>query len=323
MSSEDALLALRQAIKTKVHISYENADGPCADIAPATHLLIPPSTRIAKSEPTRLRKPGVSTPSGPQDFFSVEAVFLAWLHRDAPGAEYVKHARESGLSVGFVSVTERKGVVDWLEGRVPGHERILPLPTESTTPPGSPPRSAYASLPTPSKPSTDSTSSPTKRRYVVDQADAEAVRKIRLVEIELRDRNTVLRGIKTNNFNGIKQVYADKLKKLKEASRSGAPPTPAAPTPDAKLLARKAKNNFPIIMISSSPTSLITMHNVRRFLQESTFETSQDARARATAEGNTKPEDVIPIYRKRTSIDSSGKEVETQAKYFIVDSVEA
>ena len=76
-------------------------------------------------------------------------------------------------------------------------------------------------------------------------------------------------------------------------------------------------------MISSSPTALITMHNVKKFLQESTFEPSQEARARAAAEGNTRPEDMIPIYQKRTTIDSSGKETETQARYFIVDSVEA
>jgi len=82
-------------------------------------------------------------------------------------------------------------------------------------------------------------------------------------------------------------------------------------------------NNQPIIMISSSPTALITMHNVKRFLQESLFEPSQDARARAASEGNTKAEDLIPIYRKRTTIDSSGKEIESQAKYLVVDSVEA
>ena len=98
-------------------------------------------------------------------------------------------------------------------------------------------------------------------------------------------------------------------------------------------------------MISSSPTALITMHNVKRFLEEATyvilifysiidrqwlkfvktvrFEPSQDARARAASEGNMRPEDLIPIYRKRTSIDTSGKETVTQAKYFVVDSVEA
>jgi parafibromin len=65
------------------------------------------------------------------------------------------------------------------------------------------------------------------------------------------------------------------------------------------------------------------MHNVKRFLEDSSFEPSQEARARATAEGNLKPEDLIAIYRKRTTIDSSGKETVTRLTYFVVDSVEA
>jgi parafibromin len=40
--------------------------------------------------------------------------------------------------------------------------------------------------------------SPPKRRYVPDAADVEVVKKIRQGEVELRDRNTVLRGIKNN-----------------------------------------------------------------------------------------------------------------------------
>ena len=65
------------------------------------------------------------------------------------------------------------------------------------------------------------------------------------------------------------------------------------------------------------------MHNVKRFLQESTFEPSQEARARAISEGNVKPDDMIPIYRKRTHIDSSGREMESHVRYVVVDSVEA
>lgn len=84
-----------------------------------------------------------------------------------------------------------------------------------------------------------------------------------------------------------------------------------------------SENQFPIIMISSSPTALVTMHNVKRFLQEAVFEPSQEARTRAAAEGNARPEDMIPIYRKRTTIDSSGREVETHTRYFVVDSTEA
>lgn len=53
------------------------------------------------------------------------------------------------------------------------------------------------------------------------------------------------------------------------------------------------------------------------------FEPSAEARARAAAEGNSRPEDMIPIYRKRTHIDSSGQEHEIQGKYFVVDGTDA
>ena len=42
------------------------------------------------------------------------------------------------------------------------------------------------------------TTSPSKRRYVPDAADIEVVKKICQGEVELRDHNTVLRGVKNN-----------------------------------------------------------------------------------------------------------------------------
>ena len=39
----------------------------------------------------------------------------------------MKQAREHGLAVGFVSVAERKHVVDWLEGRVQESDHIILL----------------------------------------------------------------------------------------------------------------------------------------------------------------------------------------------------
>ncbi|KAF7346503.1 CDC73-C domain-containing protein [Mycena sanguinolenta] len=316
----DPLLALRQAIKAKDTISYAQNGEPCKNLLEATHLVVSPTCTLSKSATTRYRKPGVSATAGPDDFFTVEAVYLAWLLQSAPGADYMKQARENGLAVGFVSVTERKNVVDWLEGRIADNERILPLAAESTTPPGTPPSGSKALPTTPHRSTTAAQSSPSKRRYVADSRDIEVVKKIKQNEVELRDRNSVLRGTKPNNFSNIRSMYSDKLKKLKE-SRSGS--ANAGPTPHTKSLAQKAKNNYPIIVISSSPTALITMHNVKRFLQDSTFEPSQEARQRAAAEGNLRPEDMIPIYRKRTSIDSSGREHETQARYGVVDSVEA
>ncbi|KAF8162717.1 RNA polymerase II-associated protein [Crassisporium funariophilum] len=310
-TQNDPLLALRQAIKSRSKITYSNSSGPSSSLSDATQLVLSGETYL-KSSQTRYRKPGATS-----DFYSLDAIYVAWLLRDAPGAEYMKQAREHGLAVGFVSVTERKHVTDWLEGKVTDNERIASLATDSTTPPGTPPRAAgQAPSVTPrTRVAEAHTSTPIKRRYVADSKDMEIVKKIKLNEVELRDRNTVLRGTKPNNFAAVRTAFGEKLKKLKEASRG------ALLRHLLQLL--EVRNNQPIIMISSSPTALITMHNVKRFLEEATFEPSQEARARAAAEGNTRPEDLIPIYRKRTAIDSSGKETVTQAKYFVVDSVEA
>ncbi|KAF8874213.1 RNA polymerase II-associated protein [Gymnopilus junonius] len=316
MSSDtkDPLLALRQAIRFHSKITYANKAGPCSSLPEATEFIID-GKPFPKSSRTRYRKAGSSS-----DFYTLDAVFVAWFLRHSNGAEYMKHAREHGLAVGFVSVTERKHVVEWLEGKASDDDQIAPLACEI------PPRTTtgQALPPTPrGRPTETSTTTPAKRRYVTDTHDLEVVKKIRQNEVELKDRNTVLRGAKPNNFATVRTTYSERLKKLKEASRSGAAPPPTTPATDPKLLARKARHNQPIIMISSSPTALITMHNVKKFLEDSVFEPSQDARARATAEGNVRPEDLIPIYRKRTTIDSSGKETVVKSTYFVIDSVEA
>ncbi|KAM6500993.1 RNA polymerase II-associated protein [Amanita muscaria] len=321
LTTSDPLLSLRQATKNKINITYASNETPCSSLLNATHIVLGPGLSFPKTIPTRLRKPGITAAPASQDLHTLESVYLAWLLRDAPGAEYMKQARENGLAVGFVSVTERKNVVDWLEGKIAEYERIVSVPTESTTPPGTPPRTSLV-LTSPSK-AHPPTTSPSKRRYITDSQDAEVVKRIKQSEVELRDRNSVLRGIKPNNFTAVRTASTEKLKKLKEAGKTGAVSSPATPTADPKLQPRKARHIDPIIIISSSPTALINMHNVKRFLQESTFESSQEAKTRAAREGNTRPEDVIPIYRKRVTINSGGKEVESQARYFVVDNVEA
>ena len=123
----DPLLALRDAIKSKTPITYLTDGQPAPTLLAATHLSLSTSISLPKSSPTRYTKPGVSNPSSAADVYTLEAVYLAWLLRDAPGAEYMRQAREGGLTVGFVSVTERKSIVEWLEGKVADLERIRPL----------------------------------------------------------------------------------------------------------------------------------------------------------------------------------------------------
>ena len=125
MSTEvDPLLALRQAIKSRTKITYSNDSGPCSSLPHATQLVLS-GTPFPKAGRTRYRKPDT-----PSDFYLLDALYVAWLLREAPGAEYMKQLREHGLSAGFVSVTERKHVTDWLEGKISDNERIAPLSCE-------------------------------------------------------------------------------------------------------------------------------------------------------------------------------------------------
>ena len=119
-SVSDPLAQLRNAIKSKKPVAYKNGSTTTTSITEATHLVLSSTVSLPKSTPTRLRKPGAASTdpqANPHDFVSLGAVYLAWLLRDASGAEYMKQVRENGFTVGFVSVTERKGVVDWLEER--------------------------------------------------------------------------------------------------------------------------------------------------------------------------------------------------------------
>lgn len=130
--TEDALLALRNAIKSQSKISYITNGEPESSLAAATHFVLS-SKNLPKLTPTRFRKPGVSgsdPTTSPGDFFTLDAIYVTWLLKDASVTEYMKQARDNGLTGGLVSVTERKSVVDWLEGKVANHPNIVPLACE-------------------------------------------------------------------------------------------------------------------------------------------------------------------------------------------------
>lgn len=109
-SSSDPLLAFRQAASSSAEISLLNNDSPVSSLAAATHIQLGPGTSFPKSTSTRYKK---ST----TEQYSLEAIYLAWTLRTASVADYMRQVKEHGLHVGFVSVTDRKGVVEWLEGK--------------------------------------------------------------------------------------------------------------------------------------------------------------------------------------------------------------
>jgi hypothetical protein len=128
----DPLETFRAAVSAKYAIKPVNASGaPASSLRSATHLRLSTVATFPKNTPTRFRKVGSSATdpaSEPDGFFMLEAVYLAWLSRDTPGGEYMKQAREHGFPAGgFVGLTERKGIVDWLKRAVTVLDSIVPL----------------------------------------------------------------------------------------------------------------------------------------------------------------------------------------------------
>ncbi|KAK4051531.1 accessory factor associated with RNA polymerase II [Microbotryomycetes sp. JL201] len=183
-----------------------------------------------------------------------------------------------------------------------------------------------------------------KQRYVADKADQEAVR--RMIELmqgppfavdanpgqpalshranwAIRDRETALMGQRINNFESVRALVAPRLTMTRDEQEKKDMTAPKDARGGASAVKpAKRKNQDPIIMISPSSTALITMHNVKKFLEDAVFEHSEQARL----SGLGATGDVIPITRIRpsTSIASSfGQNPVKKSRFFVVDGVEA
>lgn len=130
MSSNDPLLALRQAIASETSITYADAASqPCLSLGEAAIIVLGPSLTIQKSAPTRFRKPSSTSTdwvTHPEDFVSFEVILQVWLTRALPVSDYLKQMRGAGL-VGLVSVPDRATLIEWLESKTESHDRLVPL----------------------------------------------------------------------------------------------------------------------------------------------------------------------------------------------------
>ncbi|TIB32633.1 hypothetical protein E3P84_02454 [Wallemia ichthyophaga] len=140
-----------------------------------------------------------------------------------------------------------------------------------------------------------------KKRYTTNNQDKEKVKRIKLKEIELDDRLSSLRGHKPALFTNLQQSIAQKLQSYNK---------PSKPVSKPQL---KPKNLSPIIILSSSPTSLLTMYNVKPFLSQATFIPSNIAKDMAK-DNQQSVDDLITIYRSKPN--------EQTSKWYIINSVE-
>jgi hypothetical protein len=117
----DVLGALRDAIAQQRPITYLEGSTPATALTPATtHIVLSPSLTVPRNAPTRFKKDAASSATDPEsapgEFFTVEALLLAWTLKNAGGGEYIRQTKTKGVA-GSVGITARGRVVEWLEGK--------------------------------------------------------------------------------------------------------------------------------------------------------------------------------------------------------------
>ncbi|GAA5941274.1 Cdc73p [Sporobolomyces koalae] len=383
----DALLCLRATLASSRSIKLTNASTNVEvySLPDSTHISFP-HLPTAPSFPKQTRTRFVSIPNvsdlndDSNPTYDLETLLCQWINKDMSTAEYLKHARSQ--KVGFVSVTDRKLVTEYLSGGVSTKShpsdpnalvgtRIRPL-TESET------RVTRQVLPelgasihagadasdstngagrsgalggADGRDAGDGVQPPMKKaRYTADKVDQDKVKrmlnsmegpqfghvvgpnetKLDKVGGAYHSRETTLRGERYNNFDSVRTLIAPRLQTLQAtmSSSSSKPSTSSSSTPGAlkPVQSNKKKQLNPIIMISPSSTALITMHNVKEFLEEARFIPSDQARSLAAGSGMAYiAEDVVQVNHNRaTGAPAAAGTVETRkARYFVVDSVEA
>lgn len=288
----DPLILLRRAISGRTDIHLLCKDGTKVySLSDATTLALPTSSgrvSLPKTLTTRYRKP--DTPSdaspvtSPEHFYDSQSILCCYLNREKGFAAYIQEANQQGCA--FVSATERKLITDYLEGKnanepssVVAFDLGQPLYQDFGTADGGTkaPVSGLPGDPNSDRPTGElDGASPAKRvRYAVDKTDQDLVKRImQLHEArQVADRRTVLRGAKAVNFESARMLVLDRIKASKDdmkTRQNGGPASQLKPvgTPSGGPTTAKRRPMNPIIIISPSSSALITMHNVKRFLED-------------------------------------------------------
>jgi parafibromin len=246
-TTADPLLMLRQTVSNQQQPTLHSSKDPSTpalsadSLSQATHLYFPVSQAVLPLDtPTRFKRQGIEPL-----IFSLREIFFAWILQAEKTADYIAKCQEQGIH--NLTFLEKADLSTFLEGGEASDSigmllifQLIVVNDEIST-----------AVPE------DATSIPAKPTSTI-KGRSEAVLKIHASERTIKSRMTVLRGTKPTDFSSLsvaaKQYFFSRLRNVPSV-------TPTAAT----------KNRDPIILLSPSASSLITMHNVKMFLEEGKF----------------------------------------------------
>ena len=259
----------------------QTASEPDPTLTQATHLVFPSQdgtqpTAISLTQPTRF-----NSSRGQAD---VRSVYVCWQNKDMSMVEYInavtalaKELESAGKNEGVLNLTfaEKLDLCTWLAGDMgwDESEHIQPLHGDKQA------RRADGDTAGAGKDSDVDMKDAGYLDSAARKQEEDRLRDIYAAERKMGDRNTVLRGIKMQDFTSVRVKYTPLF--LGKASKTGPQQPLQAPALTNNPALRPPQNQKPsrrpepIILLSPSASSLLRMPNIKSFLSDGTY-TSPD-----------------------------------------------
>ena len=204
----------------------------------------------------------------------LRTILFAWINRELGAAEYIQACQEAGLT--NLSFVEKNELMSFLSGSSTSLTSSNIAPMNGKRP----------------------------AEEEIKRAQSDIVRRIYAQVHRTKPFSVCLHGKKEVDFSQVQKDARDTflVSKTARPSSSGAKP---ADKPKSRL-------RDPIILLSPSASSLITMHNIKRFLEEGVF-VPPEAAARET--GGPAPEVLSLAYKSKLQ---SGKTL----RFVVVESTD-
>jgi parafibromin len=131
MATLDPLDLFRQSIRLSLPpLLLTTSSDPAPTLPLSTYISFPQpdnaaAISILKSTPTRYTSKPASDGVASDEFYTLGQIWLAWTERESGVREYLMKGQTGGM--GFVTMTDRRGVIEYLQGENEGGGRVVPV----------------------------------------------------------------------------------------------------------------------------------------------------------------------------------------------------
>lgn len=231
------LAKLREQLRKDQSINLLDANGNTTDdIVGASKLALSDGEQLSLDEKTDFQVE--DTP------ITLRTVYNCWIHKDSSAAEYLADCQAKGLT--NISFLQRTDLINWLSGQSESSQFISVAGKDH-----------------------EKSESAVVKEKEEDTIKDPVLQEALAHERVLLDHNSCLRGTKPTNFGYL--IKEAELKLVHSLKSSRRPQKTGERAGVSKTSSKTPAKKDPIILIPSAASSIFTIANIKRFLEESVY----------------------------------------------------